>query len=187
MPRLHYFGMHALPLELSMIEVELIVCYVHFILHWKWILSSLGHHALKCAIGGPRIEYHTPLSHKHDKESDWCKHCLKCIAMPCFALCCCQNRFLQTKMAGRLNGVPTDQLLMAESSTNGRWPSEHGRWGFHLVSGDPQCPWSIPWDLCNFQKSRAGETEANLCMMVGFRTETSARALGPLPEAAFSA
>ena len=30
MPRLHYIGMHALPLELSMIEVELIVCLCTF-------------------------------------------------------------------------------------------------------------------------------------------------------------
>ena len=56
-------------------------------------LDSLGHHAWKCVIGGPRIEAHPPLSHKYDKECGWCIHCLKCIAMPSSVLCCCQNRF----------------------------------------------------------------------------------------------
>ena len=55
--------------------------------------DSLGHHALKCAIVGPRIKGHTPLSHKHDKRCVGAHICLKYIDMPCFALCCCQNRF----------------------------------------------------------------------------------------------
>ena len=68
MHRLHCIEHACLPLELSMIEVELYVC-IWFACHLKskCTLGFLGHNALKCVIGGLRIEYHPPLSHKHDK------------------------------------------------------------------------------------------------------------------------
>ena len=114
MPRLHYIGMHALPLELSMIEVEphlFVWCASH--LKSKCILGFLGHHALKYAIGGLRIENHVPLSHKHDKGCVGAHICLKYIAMPCFALCCCQNRFCRKTW-------PVD--YMERRPTNYWWP-----------------------------------------------------------------
>ena len=96
---------------LTMIEVRILWVFgVHYIWYQIAQLDIFGHHVLKCVIDGPRAEYQAPFSHEYDKECGWCKHCLKCIAMPCFALCCCQNRFLLTNMAGRLHRVPIDQI-----------------------------------------------------------------------------
>ena len=123
MPRLHYIGMHASPLDQAMIEVEgsLVCLYaLHYIWNQNGTLGPLGHHALKCAIGGPRTKNHVPLSHKHDKGCVGAHICLECIAMPCFALCCGQNRILQEDLAGRPSLVPTDQQLVADSLTSGR-------------------------------------------------------------------
>ena len=86
------------------------------------MLDSLGHHAWKCVIGGPRIEAHVPLSHKHDKGHDWCIHCLNCISMLCLALCCCQLQVLQAFLAGRQYLVPTGNVLVADSLISSRWP-----------------------------------------------------------------
>ena len=132
---LHCIGMYALPLD-QVIEVGplcLIMC-IAFHLISKCILGFLGHHALKCAIGGPRIENHVPLSLKHDRGCVGAHICLKCIAMPCFVLCCCQNRILQEALAGRPSILPTDQIWMAESPTNGRWLSCYGWWS--TMSGE---------------------------------------------------
>ena len=73
-------------------------------------------------IGGPRIEAHAPLSHKHDKECVWCINGLNCIAMQDFALCCCELQVLQTFSAGRQYLVPTGSLLMADGLILCRWP-----------------------------------------------------------------
>ena len=73
----------------------------------KCSLDSLGHHALKCAIDGPRTKDHIPLSRTHDEGQDWCIHCLNCIAMLCLALCCCQLQILQELSADRQCPVPT--------------------------------------------------------------------------------
>ena len=124
MPRLHYIGMHASPLDQAMIKVEgsLVCLYaLHYIWNRNGTLGPLGHHALKCAIGGSRIKNHVPLSLKHDKGCVGAHICLECIAMPCFALCCCQNRILQEALAGRPSLVPTDQVWMADSLTCGWW------------------------------------------------------------------
>ena len=95
-------GMHALLLDQVMIEVESHwFVDMHCIPYQKCTLDSLGHHALKCAIDGPKTKDHGPLSHKHDKGCDWCIHCLNCIAMLCLALCCCQLQILQELSADR--------------------------------------------------------------------------------------
>ena len=67
LPRLLYISMHLLPLELIMMEVGAycLSCAFHSILKLHtWLL---GHHAMKCAIDGPRTKDHVPLSHTHDK------------------------------------------------------------------------------------------------------------------------
>ena len=135
MPRLHHLSMHALPLELSMKEVELLVCSfgLHFFWNWNCIHGFLGHHALKCAIGGPRTKDHVPWSLRHDKGCVGAYICLKCIAMPCFALCCCQTRILQEDLAGRPSLVPTGHHC---------WPMQQigGRWSFPLAGGHSPQP-----------------------------------------------
>ena len=110
-----------MPSELIMIKVgtHYLFCAFHSILIVH-TLASLGHHALKCVIDGSRVEYHAPLSLKHDREGGGANSALK---MHCHALSilyCCQNRFLQEALAGRPSLVPTDQIWMAERSINGR-------------------------------------------------------------------
>lgn len=86
-------------------------------------------------------------------------------------------------LAGRLHRVPTGQHRLVEISTNGRWPILHGRWQFPLAGGVPQCPESDPWELCHFQRKRAGKTEA-ACAWWRISEQNRARiALSPLPEA----
>ena len=74
---------------------------LHCIWNQSCILGSLGHHAWKCVIGGPRIEAHAPLSHYHDKGHGWCIYALNCAAMLCLALCCCHLQILQEYSADR--------------------------------------------------------------------------------------
>ena len=111
--------MHALSLD-QVIEVGpyVFVCISFEIKMHN--LVSLGHHALKCAIGGPRIKDHTLLSHKHDKGCGCAHICLKCIAMLCFALCCCQKQILQEALAGRPSPMPTGHPSVADSLISGR-------------------------------------------------------------------
>ena len=60
--------MHAWPLEMLVIEVESHwLVHVHCIPYLKCTLDSLGHHALKCALDGPRTEDHVPLSRTYDE------------------------------------------------------------------------------------------------------------------------
>ena len=73
-------------------------------------------------IGGPRIEAHAPLSHKHDKECVWCIHCLNNIAMQDFSLCCCELQVLQTFSADRQHLVPAGIKLSADEFILCRWP-----------------------------------------------------------------
>ena len=104
--------MHLSPLDQAMIEVESpFVCFyaLHFIWNQYARLGSLGHHALKCAIGGPSFKERPPLRHKQDKGCVGTHICLKCIAMPCFALCCFQNSFCRKLWpAGHLYYRPTN-------------------------------------------------------------------------------
>ena len=95
---------------------------LHFIWNERCTLGLLGHHAFKCAIGGPRTKDHAPLSCTHDKRLGWCIHCLNCIAMLCLALCCCQLQVLQAFLAGRQYLVPTGNVLVADSLISSRWP-----------------------------------------------------------------
>ena len=104
-----------------MIEVEFnLFDYMHYIPYQDAHLIFLGHHAWKCAIGGPRIEDHIPLSHKHDKGCGGAYIGLKCIAMLCLALCCCQLQVLQEFLADRQCLVPTGHRSVADSSINSR-------------------------------------------------------------------
>ena len=77
--------MHALPLD-HVIEVGLYV-FVWFAWHLKSkrILGFLDHHASKCAIGGPRIKEHPPLSQKHDKGCVGAHICLEFHAIHCLS------------------------------------------------------------------------------------------------------
>ena len=106
--------MHALTLELSMIEVGLYV-FIWFACHLisKCTLGFLGHHALKYAIGGLRIKDHPPLSHEHDKEGVCANICFEMHCHALSVLCCCQNRFLQESLAGRPSILPTAQRFVA--------------------------------------------------------------------------
>ena len=51
-------------------------------------LGFLGHHALRCVIDGPRVEYRTPLSLRNDKEGGCAHISCKYTAMPLVVLCC---------------------------------------------------------------------------------------------------
>ena len=104
---------------------------LHFIWHENCTLDPLGHHAWKCVIGGPRIEAHPPLSHKHDKECVGCIHCLNWAAMQDFALCCCKLQVLQELIAGRQCLVPTGSQSMAGGSILCRRP--HPNAGGHFL------------------------------------------------------
>ena len=86
------------------------------------MLGSLGHHAWKCVIGGPRIEAHAHLRHYHDKGHGWCKHDLNGAAMLCFALCCCELQVLKAFFADRQCKVPAGNHFSADSSILCRWP-----------------------------------------------------------------
>ena len=84
------------------------------------MLDSLGHHAWKCAIGGPRTKDHAPLSCTHDKRLGWCIHGLDCIAIQGSALCCCELQVLQELFADRQYLVPTGNVLVADSLISSR-------------------------------------------------------------------
>ena len=96
-----------------MIEVKVpyVFCAFHLILICT--LDSFGHHALKCAIDGPRVENYTSLSLKHDKGCS-CKHCLvnalTCSVCPLLQ----QKSILQEGMADRLSSVPVDYKCLAD-------------------------------------------------------------------------
>ena len=88
-------------------------------------------------IGGPRIETHAPLSHKHDKGHEWCIYALNCAAMLCLALCCCQLQILQEHFADRQCQVPTGNPFSADSFTLCRWLH-------HTAGGNPIQPVVFP-------------------------------------------
>ena len=140
--------------------------------------GSLGHHALKCAIGGPRIKYHAPMSHKHDKECGWCKHCLKCIAMPCFALYCCQNRFCRKIWpTGHMKCRPVIHpwpISQSEAGGHSPWPV-----------ANPLSQWcskafreAALW-LVQSSEEDNSQSGGNLCMAVTFRAEPRIHSIGP--------
>ena len=78
-----------------MIEVGAlyVFCAFHSIL--SYTLGFFGHHALKCVIDGLRVENHTPLSLKHDKEGGCANIALKMHCHAMFALCCSKTVFGQ--------------------------------------------------------------------------------------------
>ena len=158
---------------------------LHVICNQNAQLGSLGHHALKCAIDGPRIETHPPLSHEYDKECGWCIHCLKCIAMLCFALCCCQKQILQEALAGRPSPVPTDHPSMADSLN--KWPViiPFGRWPIPLAGGVPQHSEKQPWELYSFQRRITVKAEATCAWQWLSKRSRVRIALGPLPVAVY--
>ena len=130
------------------------LCAFHSILKLH-TLASLGHHALKCVIGGPRVEYHAPLSLKHDREGGGANIALKKHCHALFVLCCWQNRFLQEDMAGRPSTVPIDQTFVADINIHGRWMADGLYFWpvtFHSAQEEVQ---SSSGNFHNFQSSKA--------------------------------
>ena len=80
-------------------KVPYVFCAFHLILNCT--LDSFGHHALKYAIDGPRVENYTPLSLKHDNKGCSCKDCLvNALPYSVFSLLQ-QKSILQEGMADR--------------------------------------------------------------------------------------
>ena len=79
------------------VKVPYVFCAFHLILNCT--LDSFGHHALECAIDGPRVENYTPLSLKHDKGCS-CKHCLVNV-LPCSVCPLLQQKEHLTRRNGR--------------------------------------------------------------------------------------
>ena len=122
MLRLHCI-LHACPVPWLDDRNWALVCLIglHFIWHENCTLDSLGHHAWKCVIGGPRIEAHAPLSHYHDKGHEWCIHALNCAAMLCLALCCCELLVLQAFFVDRQYILSTGSKSPADEFILCRW------------------------------------------------------------------
>ena len=139
-----------------------LVCLIdlHYIWNQSCILGSLGHHAWKCVIGGPRIEAHAPLSHYHDKGHGWCIYALNCAAMLCLALCCCQLQVLQEYSTDRQCKVPAGNNFFADSFNFVPMAIPHCRWQFHSAGGDPLCPREQSWGFDSLQRSEGRKTEA---------------------------
>lgn len=136
---------------------------VHFIWYWSCTLSFFDHHALKCAIDGPRVEGHTPLSLTHDKEGGCTYIALKMHCHALFILCCsktgfCRNRWSvdhlhcrpATHSWPRAPFLVDDQFSLAGDHYS--WPvTSHSAQGLILEHIR---------DFCSFQRCRAVQTEA---------------------------
>ena len=68
-----------------MIEVGSLVCLCALHLTLKCKLGLLGHHASKCAIDGPGVEAHAPLSPLHDRGCVRAYICLRSHAIHCLS------------------------------------------------------------------------------------------------------
>ena len=157
-----------------------LICALHSIS--TCTLDSLGHHAWKCVIGGPRIKGHPPLSHKYDKECGWCIHCLKCIAMPSSVLCCCQTSFCRKiwpaghlKCRSAIHMYPMDYFVAGDHHT---WPvtNPFSRWSSTALR-------EATLGFVQSSEEDNSQSRGSLCMVVTFRAEPSAHALDPLLEA----
>ena len=136
---------HCLTSWSTMIEVGSLVCLCALHLTLKCNLGSLGYHAPRCIIDGPRTKGHASLSPIHDREHWPCLHMLKIPYHALLVCCCCQNCLLQEFSADRQYRVPTGTIWVADNIIDNRWL-------FYTAGGHP----SQPMMFCNAHRRFSG-------------------------------
>ena len=171
MPRLHYIGMHTLPLELSMIEVEFTVCLCAFHSTLKLhtlVLWAITHWNARLVVREPRTMSLSVVN----MIKDVLVHTL--LGMHCHALFW---PLLLSKQvpAGRYGRSAISSA--GRLSISGQWLHRWSmttylcRWPFLMVGGIFQCSKGVPWDLCSLQRRKIVKTEATCaCRWVSERS-----------------